>query len=51
MQLGTIDALLAQLCDRHGLMLLTTGNDFVHAAAHLRAAGVEVGAHSRQVKS
>lgn len=33
-QLGTIDALLAQLCIRHGLTLLTTDNDFVHAAAH-----------------
>jgi len=33
-QLGTIDALLAQLCIRHGLMLLTTDQDFVHAAAH-----------------
>lgn len=33
-QLGTIDALLAQLCIRHQLTLLTTDNDFVHAAAH-----------------
>ena len=33
-QLGTIDALLAQLCIRHGLTLLTTDNDFVHAARH-----------------
>ena len=33
-QIGTIDALLAQLCIRHGLTLLTTDNDFVHAAAH-----------------
>ena len=33
-QLGTIDALLAQLCIRHDLSLLTTDNDFVHAAAH-----------------
>ena len=31
-QAGTIDALLAQLCIRHGLTLLTTDNDFVHAA-------------------
>ena len=35
-QLGTIDALLAQLCIRHGLTLLTTDQDFVHAAAHCR---------------
>lgn len=33
-QLGTIDALLAQLCIRHGLTLLTADNDFIHAAAH-----------------
>jgi len=33
-QLGTIDALLAQLCMRHHITLLTTDNDFVHAAAH-----------------
>ncbi|MGQ0752651.1 MAG: type II toxin-antitoxin system VapC family toxin [Betaproteobacteria bacterium] len=33
-QVGTIDALLAQLCVRHGLTLLTTDNDFVRAARH-----------------
>jgi len=33
-QLGTIDALLAQLCIRHDLILLTTDNDFAHAALH-----------------
>ena len=33
-QLGTIDALLAQLCIRHQLTLLTTDNDFVRAALH-----------------
>ena len=33
-QLGTIDALLAQLCIRHRLTLLTTDQDFVHAASH-----------------
>jgi hypothetical protein len=33
-QIGTIDALLAQLCIRYGLTLLTTDRDFVHAAAH-----------------
>ena len=33
-QIGTIDALLAQLCIRHELTLLTTDNDFVHAAVH-----------------
>jgi hypothetical protein len=34
LQIGTIDALLAQLCIRHRLTLLTTDNDFVLAAAH-----------------
>jgi predicted nucleic acid-binding protein len=33
-QLGTIDALLAQLCVRHDLMLLTTDGDFSVAAEH-----------------
>jgi predicted nucleic acid-binding protein len=33
-QIGTIDALLAQLCIRHELTLLTTDKDFVHAAEH-----------------
>lgn len=33
-QLGTIDALLAQLCIRHELTLLTTDKDFGHAALH-----------------
>jgi predicted nucleic acid-binding protein len=33
-QLGTIDALLAQLCVRHQLTLLTTDNDFDSAAKH-----------------
>jgi predicted nucleic acid-binding protein len=42
-QVGTIDALLAQLCIRHKLTLLTTDNDFVRAAAHcpLRVWGVD----------
>jgi predicted nucleic acid-binding protein len=33
-QVGTIDALLAQLCIRHELTLLSTDKDFVHAAKH-----------------
>jgi predicted nucleic acid-binding protein len=33
-QLGTIDAVLSQLCIRHGLTMLTTDNDFVLAAKH-----------------
>ena len=33
-QIGTIDALLAQICIRHELTLLTTDQDFVHAAKH-----------------
>jgi predicted nucleic acid-binding protein len=32
-QVGTIDAILAQLCIRHGLTLLTTDNDFASIAA------------------
>ena len=34
-QIGTIDALLIQLCGRHGLTLLSTDQDFVHAARHV----------------
>jgi predicted nucleic acid-binding protein len=33
-QMGTIDALLAQLCIHHGLTLLTTDKDFSLAALH-----------------
>ena len=33
-RIGTIDALLAQLCIRSELTLLTTDNDFQQAAAH-----------------
>jgi predicted nucleic acid-binding protein len=33
-QTGAIDALLAQLCIRHSLTMLTTDHDFVHMAAH-----------------
>jgi predicted nucleic acid-binding protein len=32
-QIGTIDALLAQLCVRHELTLLTTDGDFRHITA------------------
>ena len=31
-QVGTIDALLAQLCTRHGLTMLSTDNDFKRIA-------------------
>jgi len=31
-QIGTIDALLAQLCVRHDLVMLATDNDFKHVA-------------------
>ena len=34
LQIGTIDAVIAQLCIRHGLLLLITDNDFVLAARH-----------------
>jgi predicted nucleic acid-binding protein len=33
-QVGTIDALLAQLCIRHDLTLLTTDKDFERVAVH-----------------
>jgi predicted nucleic acid-binding protein len=33
-QVGTIDALLAELCIRHDLTMLTTDNDFTHIANH-----------------
>ena len=33
-QIGTIDALLAQLCVRHDLTMLTTDGDFRHIAKH-----------------
>jgi len=34
LQLGTIDALLAQLCIRHELTMLTADQDFAHIAEH-----------------
>ena len=34
-QAGTIDVLLAQLCLRHGLSLLSTDRDFIHMAKHV----------------
>lgn len=34
LQIGTIDALIAQLCIRNQLTLLTADNDFVMAAVH-----------------
>jgi hypothetical protein len=33
-QIGTIDALLAQLCIGHDITLLSADRDFVHVAAH-----------------
>ena len=35
-QVGTIDALLAQLCLRYDLMMLTTDRDFEHVSRHAR---------------
>lgn len=34
-QVGTIDALLIQLCGRYDLTLLSADKDFVHAAQHV----------------
>jgi len=33
-QIGTVDAMIAQLCIRNGLTLLTTDQDFTNAAKH-----------------
>lgn len=33
-QIGTIDALLAELCIHHELTMLTSDNDFTHIAKH-----------------
>ena len=35
-QVGTIDALIAQLCVRHGLTILSTDRDFENIARHTR---------------
>jgi predicted nucleic acid-binding protein len=34
LQIGTIDALLAELCIRHELTMLTSDRDFMHIAKH-----------------
>jgi predicted nucleic acid-binding protein len=34
-QVGTVDAILAQLCIRHQLILLSTDNDFKNMARHI----------------
>ncbi len=34
-QVGTIDAILAQLCIRHELTMMTTDNDFKNMAKHI----------------
>lgn len=48
-QLGTIDALIAQLCIEHDLALLTTDQDFTHAARFvpLRLAAIAFGSARR----
>ena len=48
-QIGTIDALLAQLCIQHDLTLLSTDNDFKLAARHcaLRVWSPKVGARRK----
>ena len=33
-QLGTIDAILAQICIRHGMTMLTADRDFLMASKH-----------------
>ena len=34
-QIGSVDALLIQLCGRHDMTLLSTDNDFAYAAGHV----------------
>ena len=48
-QIGTIDALLAQLCIRHDLTLLSTDNDFKLASPHcgLRVWAPRLGKHRK----
>ncbi|MBC8056354.1 MAG: hypothetical protein H7Y61_07220 [Rhizobiales bacterium] len=46
-QVGTIDALLAQLCIRHDLTLLSTDNDFKLAAPH---GALRVGSPKREAR-
>jgi predicted nucleic acid-binding protein len=41
-QAGTIDVLLAQLCLRHGLSLLSTDRDFIHIAKHVPLALIAI---------
>jgi len=47
-QIGTIDALLAQLAIRHDLTLLTTDKDFTHAAKHCALRVWPAQAHVKQ---
>lgn len=35
-QIGTVDALIGQLCIRHDLCLLSTDQDFAHASKHCK---------------
>ena len=35
-QIGTVDALIAQICVRHDLVLLSTDKDFLYAAQHCK---------------
>ena len=42
-QVGTIDALFAQLCIRHGLVMLTADADFAAVARHSRLAVWQAG--------
>ena len=41
-QTGTIDVLLAQLCIRHGLSLLSKDKDFVHIGRHTPLALIDL---------
>ncbi len=48
-QMGTVDALIAQLCIRHGLTLLTADQVFTHAAKHC-ALKVWAGASRKNIR-
>jgi predicted nucleic acid-binding protein len=47
-QLATVDALIAQLCIHHGLTLLTTDQDFIHASKHCQLKLWSPAAHTRR---
>ncbi|MDP3610588.1 MAG: PIN domain-containing protein [Rubrivivax sp.] len=47
-QIGTVDALIAQLCISNDLTLLTTDQDFTHAAKHCKLKVWSPKAHTKR---